>query len=94
VKVQAEINNLDPWCFVSHCDAVALSKARADCIVYKNHSQSLCLNVFFEKEKKKRSLNKILLDIRKKFFTELLSTGPGCPGQWWSPHPWRCSKTV
>ena len=20
--------------------------------------------------------------------------GPGCPGQWWSPHPWRGSKTV
>jgi len=16
----------------------------------------------------------------------------GCPGRWWSPHPWRCSK--
>jgi len=20
--------------------------------------------------------------------------GPGCPGQWWSPHPWRGSKNV
>jgi len=20
--------------------------------------------------------------------------GPGCPGRWWSPHPWRGSKTV
>jgi len=20
-------------------------------------------------------------------------TGPGCPGRWWSPHPWRGSKT-
>jgi len=20
--------------------------------------------------------------------------GTGCPGQWWSPHPWKCSKNV
>jgi len=20
--------------------------------------------------------------------------GTGCPGKWWSPHPWRCSKNV
>jgi len=20
--------------------------------------------------------------------------GPGCSGQWWSPHPWRGSKTM
>jgi len=20
--------------------------------------------------------------------------GTGCPGQWWSPHPWRGSKNV
>jgi len=20
--------------------------------------------------------------------------GTGCPGQWWSHHPWRCSKNV
>ena len=20
--------------------------------------------------------------------------GPGCPGQWWSPHPWRGSENV
>jgi len=20
--------------------------------------------------------------------------GPGCPGQWWSPHPWKGSKNV
>jgi len=20
--------------------------------------------------------------------------GTGCPGRWWSHHPWRCSKTV
>jgi len=20
--------------------------------------------------------------------------GPGCPGQWWSPHPWRGSKNI
>jgi len=20
--------------------------------------------------------------------------GPGCPGQWWSPHPWRASENV
>ena len=25
---------------------------------------------------------------------EQSGAGPGCPGQWWSPHPWRCSKTV
>ena len=25
---------------------------------------------------------------------EWSGTGPGCPGQWWSPHPWRGSKTV
>jgi len=23
---------------------------------------------------------------------ECSGTGPGCPGQWWSPHPWRGSK--
>ena len=33
------------------------------------------------------------LDIRKYFFTEwLLGVGMGCPGQWWSPHPWRCLR--
>jgi len=20
--------------------------------------------------------------------------GPGFPGKWWSPHPWRCSKDM
>jgi len=25
---------------------------------------------------------------------EWSDTGPGCPGQCWSPHPWRGSKTV
>jgi len=25
---------------------------------------------------------------------EWSGTGPGCPGQWWSHHPWRGSKTV
>jgi len=25
---------------------------------------------------------------------EWSGTGTGCPGQWWSPHPWRDSKTV
>jgi len=34
------------------------------------------------------------LDIRNNFFTERSSTGPDCPGQWWSPHPWRGSKTM
>jgi len=29
------------------------------------------------------------LDIRRNFFTERI----GCPGKWWSHHPWRCSKT-
>jgi len=33
------------------------------------------------------------LEMRKNFFTER-GFGPGCPGQWWSPHPWRCSKNV
>ena len=22
----------------------------------------------------------------------LLGVGMGCPGQWWSPHPWRCLR--
>jgi len=25
---------------------------------------------------------------------EWSGVGPGCPGQWWSPHPWRGSKNV
>jgi len=25
---------------------------------------------------------------------ERSGTGPGCPGQWWSPLPWRGSNTV
>jgi len=33
------------------------------------------------------------LDIRKNVFTEeWSSSGTGCPGQWWSHHPWRGSK--
>jgi len=28
------------------------------------------------------------------FLKEWSGTGTGCPGQWWSPHPWRCSKYV
>ena len=31
------------------------------------------------------------LDIRKYFFTER-GVGMVCPGQWWSPYPWRCSR--
>ena len=36
------------------------------------------------------------LDIGKNVFTEREQSGvgPGCPGQWWSPHPWRGAKTV
>jgi len=35
------------------------------------------------------------LDIRKHFLAEEWSgTGTGCPGRWWSHHPWRCSKNV
>jgi len=31
------------------------------------------------------------LDIRKNFFTkEYSGIGTGCPGKWWSHHPWRC----
>jgi len=25
---------------------------------------------------------------------ELWNIGTGCPGKWWSPHPWRCSENV
>ena len=25
---------------------------------------------------------------------EWSGTGPGCPGQWWGPRPWRGSKTM
>jgi len=25
---------------------------------------------------------------------EFWSIGTGCPGKWWSPHPWRCSKNM
>jgi len=28
------------------------------------------------------------------FLKEWSGLGPGCPGQWWSPHPWRSSKNV
>jgi len=35
------------------------------------------------------------LDIRKiSLLQEWSGIGPGCPGQWWSPHPWRGSKNV
>ena len=27
------------------------------------------------------------------FLKEWSGLGPGCPEQWWSPHPWRGSKT-
>ena len=34
------------------------------------------------------------LNIRKHFFLQngLLGAGMGCPGRWWSPHPWRCLR--
>jgi len=25
---------------------------------------------------------------------EWSGVGTGCPGKWWSHHPWRCSKNV
>ena len=28
------------------------------------------------------------------FLQEWSVIGPGCPGQWWSPHPWRCLRNV
>jgi len=35
------------------------------------------------------------LDIRKNFFLkEWSGVRTGCPGRWWSQHPWRCSKKV
>jgi len=35
------------------------------------------------------------LDAGKMFLLkEWSGIGTGCPGKWWSPHPWRCSKNV
>jgi len=34
------------------------------------------------------------IHIRKNFFIERVVIGTGCPGKWWSEHPWRCSKNV
>jgi len=36
------------------------------------------------------------LDNRKKIslLKEQWGIGTGCPGKWWSRHPWRCSKNV
>uniref|UniRef100_A0A8B9W326 Reverse transcriptase domain-containing protein n=1 Tax=Anas zonorhyncha TaxID=75864 RepID=A0A8B9W326_9AVES len=35
------------------------------------------------------------LDVRKNFLLKgLLGTGTGCPGRWWSHHPWKSSKDV
>lgn len=35
------------------------------------------------------------LDIRKHFFTgRVVRCWHSCLGQWWSRHPWRCSKAV
>jgi len=28
------------------------------------------------------------------FLKEWSGIGTGCPGKWWSHHPWRCSKNV
>ena len=35
------------------------------------------------------------LDIRKKFSQkEWSDSGIGCPGRWWSHHPWMCLRVV
>jgi len=35
------------------------------------------------------------LDIRKNsLLKEWSGIGTGCPGKWWSPHPWSGSKNV
>ena len=35
------------------------------------------------------------LDIRKNFFSQEWSgTGMACPGEWWSCHPWQCSRGI
>jgi len=35
------------------------------------------------------------LGIRKiSLLKEWSGIGTSCPGRWWSPHPWRCLKTV
>ena len=31
---------------------------------------------------------------RISFLKEWPGIGPGCPGRWWSPHPWRSPKDV
>ena len=31
---------------------------------------------------------------KKTLLKEWSGTGRGCPGQWWSPHPWKGSKNV
>jgi len=31
---------------------------------------------------------------KKSLLKEWSDIGPGCPGKWWSHHPWRCSKNV
>jgi len=38
---------------------------------------------------------RLRLNIRKNFSQkEWSGIGTGCPGKWWSPCPWRCSKNV
>jgi len=35
------------------------------------------------------------LDVRKNFFSQRVARcWNGCPGRWWSHHPWRCSRNV
>ena len=46
---------------------------------------------------KRKDFLKILFIFKLLVFSvlqECLGTGPGCLGQWWSPHPWRGSRNV
>jgi len=31
---------------------------------------------------------------KQKTFCLWSGIGTGCPGRWWSPHPWRCLKNM